>query len=219
MPGIAMAKIAIIDDHPSTREGLAIRIGLESDLDVCGEAADVVDGLDLIRQNLPHLAIVDISLKSGNGIELIKQVKRSHPDVKMLVWSMYDESLYAERALRAGALGYINKENVTDTIVSAIRTVLRGEIYLSPEMSSAMLTRIVSGGREFKQSPVEKLSDRELETFNLIGHGLNTSAIAKKLVLSPRTVETYRARIKEKLGISDLTELTREATRWVIENG
>ena len=214
-----MAKIAIIDDHPSTREGLAIRIGLESDLEVCGEAADVVDGLDLIRQNLPHLAIVDISLKSGNGIELIKQVKRSHPDVKMLVWSMYDESLYAERALRAGALGYINKENVTDTIVSAIRTVLRGEIYLSPEMSSTMLTRIVSGGREFKQSPVEKLSDRELETFNLIGHGLNTTAIAKKLVLSPRTVETYRARIKEKLGISDLTELTREATRWVIENG
>jgi DNA-binding NarL/FixJ family response regulator len=219
MPGFSMANIAIIDDHPSTREGLAIRIGLESDLEVCGEAADVVDGLELIRRDLPHLAVVDISLKSGNGIELIKQVKRSHPEVKMLVWSMYDESLYAERALRAGALGYINKENVTDTIISAIRTVLRGEIYLSPEMSSTMLTRIVSGGRDFKQSPVEKLSDRELETFNLIGHGLNTAAIAKKLVLSPRTVETYRARIKEKLGIGDLSELSREATRWVIENG
>ena len=212
-------KIAIIDDHPSTREGLAIRIGWEPDLEVCGEAADVVDGLDLIRQKLPHLAVVDISLKTGNGIELIKQVKRSHPDVKVLVWSMYDESLYAERALRAGALGYINKENVTDTIMAAIRTVLSGEIYLSPAMSSTILTRVVSGDRDFNQSPVEKLSDRELETFNLIGHGLNTVAIAKKLVLSPRTVETYRSRIKEKLGIHDLTELNREATRWVIENG
>ena len=214
-----MAKIVIIDDHPSTREGLAIRIGWESDLEVCGEAADVVDGLALISQESPSLAVVDVSLKSGNGIDLIKQVKRIHPDVNMLVWSMYDESLYAERALRAGAMGYINKENVTDTIITAIRTVLRGEIYLSPEMSSKLLSRMVSGKPELNDSPVNKLSDRELETFNLIGHGLNTQAIAKKLVLSPRTVETYRARIKEKLGIHDLTELTREATRWVIENG
>lgn len=190
-------------------------------MEVCGEAADVVGGLELIKRELPDLAIIDVSLKTGNGIDLTKQVQRNHPVVKTLVWSMYDESLYAERALRAGAKGYINKENVTDTIMSAIRTVLRGEIYISPEMSSTMLSRMVSGNSSLNDSPVDQLSHRELETFNLIGHGLNTNAIAKKLVLSPRTVETYRARIKDKLGIRDLTELTRarEATRWVIEIG
>ncbi len=214
-----MAKIVIIDDHPSTREGLSTRIALEPDLQVCGEADDIIGGLELIKQKLPDLAIVDISLKTGNGIDLIKQVKDKFRNVRMLVWSMYDESLYAERALRAGALGYINKVNVTDTIIEAIRTVLGGEVFLSPDMSAKVLRRMVSGKHRIDQAPVDTLSDRELETFRLIGHGLNTSDIANKMHLSPKTVETYRARIKEKIGVKYMSELTREATRWVLENG
>lgn len=214
-----MAKIVIIDDHPSTREGLSTRIALEPDLQVCGEADDIIGGLELIKQKLPDLAIVDISLKTGNGIDLIKQVKDKFRNVRMLVWSMYDESLYAERALRAGALGYINKVNVTDTIIEAIRTVLGGEVFLSPDMSAKVLQRMVSGKHRIDQAPVDTLSDRELETFRLIGHGLNTSDIANKMHLSPKTVETYRARIKEKIGVKYMSELTREATRWVLENG
>jgi DNA-binding NarL/FixJ family response regulator len=148
-----MAKIVIIDDHPSTRDGLATRIELETDLQFCGEAADVDSGLAVVQQQLPDLAIVDISLKTGNGIDLIKQIKEKFPAVRMLVWSMYDESLYAERALRAGAMGYINKENVTDTIVEAIRTVLDDKVFLSPNMSSQVLQRLVSGKNRLEQSP------------------------------------------------------------------
>ena len=215
-----MAKIVIVDDHPSTRDGLATRIQLETNLHVCGEAADVVDGLQIIRENKPDLAIIDISLKSGNGIDLIKQVKDQFPTVRMLVWSMYDESLYAERSLRAGAMGYINKENVTDTIIEAIRTVLGGDVFLSPSMSAKVLQRLVSGGkRGLEYSPVDRLSDRELETFRQIGLGKNTADIASKMKLSPKTIETYRARIKEKIQVKDMAELTREATRWVMENG
>ncbi len=213
-----MPRIVIIDDHPSTRDGLATRIELEPDLQVCGEAADVSDGLEVITKQLPDLAVVDISLKTGNGIELIKKVKVKHQSVRMLVWSMYDESLYAERVLRAGAMGYINKENVTDTIIEAIRTVLDGRVFLSPSMSSKVLSRLVSGKADLRQAPVETLSDRELETFNLIGLGLNTSDIASKMNLSPKTIETYRARIKEKIDVKDMAELASEATRWVMEN-
>lgn len=213
-----MIRIVIIDDHPSTRDGLSTRIQLEPDLQVCGEASDVADGLQLIKTQLPNVAIIDISLKTGNGIDLIKQVKDQHPAVKMLVWSMYDESLYAERALRAGAMGYINKENVTDTIVDAIHTVNKGQVFLSPNMSAKVLQRLVSGSQSLVQSPVETLSDRELQTFELIGLGLNTNDIATRMNLSPKTVETYRARIKEKIDVKDMAELTREATRWVIEN-
>lgn len=214
-----MANIVIIDDHPSTRDGLATRIELETDLQVCGEAADVDSGLEVVLQQQPDLAIVDISLKTGNGIDLIKQIKEKASSVRMLVWSMYDESLYAERALRAGAMGYINKENVTDTIVEAIRTVLDDKVFLSPNMSSKVLQRLVSGKNRLDLSPIETLSDRELETFRLIGLGHNTVDIASKMRLSPKTIETYRARIKEKISVKDMAELTREATRWVMENG
>ena len=215
-----MARIVIVDDHPSTRDGLATRIELERDLQVCGEAADVADGLNLIRELKPDLAIIDISLKTGNGIDLIKHVKYQVPMVRILVWSMYDESLYAERALRAGAMGYINKECVTDTIIEAIRTVLGGDVFLSPNISAKFLQRLVSGGMPaLGSTPVDRLSDRELETFRLIGLGKNTAHIASKMKLSPKTVETYRSRIKEKIQVKDMAELTREATRWVMENG
>ncbi|MFK7766824.1 MAG: response regulator [Mariniblastus sp.] len=213
-----MKKIAIIDDHPAIRDGLSTRVSLENDLEVCGGAADVVEGLALIEREQPDLAIVDISLKTGNGIDLIKQAKEKFPNLKMLVWSMYDESLYAERALRAGAMGYINKENVTDTIIEAIRTVLAGQVFLSQDMSAKVLQGMVTGKRSAERSPVESLSDRELETFQLMGQGLNTVEIAKRMHVSPKTVETYRTRIKEKIQVKDMSELMREATRWFFEN-
>ena len=219
METIAMAKIIIIDDHPAIRDGLATRIVLEPDLEVVGEAADVADGMTQIERHRPDLAVVDISLKTGNGIDVIKKTKERFPEVRILVWSMYDESLYAERALRAGAMGYINKENASDEIIGAIRTVLSNEVFLSPNMSSKVLQRMINGKRNLDQSPVESLSDRELQTFQFIGLGLNTADIAKKMDLSPKTIETYRARIKQKIDVKDMAELTREATRWVMENG
>ena len=219
METTAMAKIIIIDDHPAIRDGLATRIVLEPDLEVVGEAADVADGMTQIERHRPDLAVVDISLKTGNGIDVIKKTKERFPEVRILVWSMYDESLYAERALRAGAMGYINKENASDEIIGAIRTVLSNEVFLSPNMSSKVLQRMINGKRNLDQSPVESLSDRELQTFQFIGLGLNTADIAKKMDLSPKTIETYRARIKQKIDVKDMAELTREATRWVMENG
>ncbi|WP_404308546.1 response regulator transcription factor [Neorhodopirellula lusitana] len=214
-----MTQIVIVDDHPSTRFGLATRIELEPDLQICGEAADVDEALELIGQVRPDVAVIDVSLKTGSGIDLIKQVKEAHPRVKMLVWSMYEEGLYAERALRAGALGYINKQQATDTIVEAIRTIMAGDLFLSKELSAKMLHRVIQGKESVALSPVDSLSDRELETFRLIGQGMNTKDIAKAMDLRPKTVETYRARIKDKLEIDDMAALTREATQWVLENG
>ena len=214
-----MARIVVVDDHPSTREGLITRIDLESDLEVCGEAADVDDALELIKTERPDVAVIDVSLKTGNGIELIKLVKSQYPRIRMLVWSMYEESLYAERALRAGAMGYINKEKVTGVIIDAIRSVLKGDIFLSHEMSSKMVNRMVVGKEAAGKSPVDALSDQELETFVLIGRGMKTSEIAERMKLSPKTIATYRARIKEKLDLHDMAALTREAAHWVLENG
>ncbi|TWU42443.1 response regulator transcription factor [Novipirellula artificiosorum] len=214
-----MARIVIVDDHPSTRDGLMTRIELENDLEVCGEAADVDEAFQLIQRLAPDIAIIDVSLKTSNGIELIKLVKSAKLTTRMLVWSMYEDSLYAERALRAGAMGYINKENVTGVIIDAIRKVLKGDVFLSAEMSSRMLNRVVMGKEASGSSPSDALSDRELQTFSLIGHGMKTADIAEEMGLSVKTVETYRARIKEKLELDDLAALAREAVQWVIENG
>lgn len=211
-----MAKIVIIDDHPSTRDGLSIRVKLEPDLHVCGDADSVEEGLKVIAETNPDLAIVDISLKSSNGIDLIKQVTRDHPAVKTLVWSMYDDSLYAERAMRAGAKGFINKQHVTEKIILAIRQILRGETYFDSDLPESLRQRLATGNL---RRSVHSLSDRELQTFQLIGLGHNTTSIAEKMGVSPKTVETYRARIKDKLEINDMVELTREALMWVLENG
>ena len=216
---INMKRIVIIDEHPAIRDGLATRISLEDDLEVCGGASDVNDGLELIGEAQPDLAIVDISLKTGNGIDLIKQAKEKYPDVKMLVWSMYDESLYAERAIKAGALGYIDKKNVRDNIIDAIRTVLEGSVYLSAEYSSKVINRLRRGESVEAKLPTEVLTDRELEAYTLIGNGLNTAEIAERMELTVSTVETYRSRIKEKLELRNASQLIREATVWVLSNG
>lgn len=214
------ARIVIVDDHPAVREALASRIGRQPDLEVCGEAADMSEALRLVADTQPDLAVIDISLKTGCGIDLIKRIKDRNDSVRMLVWSMHSESLYAERALRAGALGYINKDQATDKIVEAIRRVLEGKVFLSDAMAEKMLHRAVGGGRkEVTRSPLDALADRELEVFRLIGQAVKTAEIAERLHLSVKTVETYRDRIRQKLDLSDGTELAHYTTQWVLENG
>jgi DNA-binding NarL/FixJ family response regulator len=214
------ARVLIVDDHPAVREALGLRIGRQDDLQVCGEAADMNEALRLVARTEPDVAVVDISLKTANGIDLIKRIKDRNQHVRILVWSMHSESLYAERALRAGALGYINKDQATDKIVEAIRRVLAGKVWLSETMAERMLQRNVgSGGQEATRSPLDALADRELEVFRLIGQGVKTAEIAERLHLSVKTVETYRDRIRQKLDLDDGTKLAHYATQWVLENG
>jgi DNA-binding NarL/FixJ family response regulator len=214
---IATHRILIVDDHPIVRRGLAQIINDQPDLEVCGQAESQAEALKLLVETEPELIIVDVSLKDGSGIELIKQIKSRLPDAKMLVSSMHDESLFAERALRAGAMGYIDKQEATERTVEAIRHVLGGRVYLSSRMADRMLHRIVAGEAEPDRSPIESLSDRELEVFELIGQGLMTRQIAKKLHLSHKTIETYRENIKQKLNLKSGAELTRHALQWVLE--
>lgn len=214
------ATVLIVDDHPAVREALAMRIGRQSDMEVCGEASDVLEALRLVEETRPDVAIVDISLKTGCGIDLIKRIKDKDDTVRMLVWSTHSESLYAERALRAGALGYVTKDQATERIVDAIRRVLDGKVYLSDSMVEIMLHRTVGDGRkEIMRSPLDSLANRELEVFRHIGEGLKTGKIAERMHLSVKTVETYRDRIREKLDLSNGTELAHYATKWILENG
>jgi DNA-binding NarL/FixJ family response regulator len=218
-PGAAPAAVTIliVDDHPVVREGLALQIATQPDLEVCGEAEDVAGALALLESARPDVAIVDISLKKGNGIDLIRRIKERDDSVRVLVWSMYPENLYAERALRAGARGYLHKGQATRHLLDAIRAVLSGKVYVSGELADELLQRVVSG-KAADRSPIDRLSDRELEAFELMGHGLTTDAIATKMHVSPKTVETYRARIKDKLGLSNVTELIQRAAQWVLES-
>ena len=218
-PGKPTARIMIVDDHPAVREALAIRIGRESDLEVCGEAADLVDALQLADATDPDVAVIDVALKTSSGLELIKRLRTRHERLRMIVWSMYGEDLYAERALGAGASGYITKEQATDKIIEAIRQVLEGKIYLSPAMSERLLRRYVGpAARDPRDSPIDTLSDRELEVFRLIGQGIKTAEIAARLHLSIKTVETYRDRIRAKLELDDGAKLVLRAMEWVQSN-
>jgi len=213
-------RILIVDDHPAVREALRMRISRHEDLEVCGEAVDVADALEVLARTQPDVAIVDIALKTGDGIDLIKRIKARNDHVRILVWSMYREALYAQRALRAGALGYIDKEQATDKIIDAIRAILAGNIYLSPTMTNSLLQRAVGDEpAHVLAAPTEVLSDRELEVFRAIGAGQKVQQIATQLHLSVKTVETYRDRIRGKLGLSDAAELARRAFQWVLENG
>jgi DNA-binding NarL/FixJ family response regulator len=219
-PKEVAARVLIVDDHPAVREALTIRISQSPDLNVCGEADDEKSALKLVKALKPDVAIVDISLKTGDGIDLIKRLKALDDCPRILVWSMHGESLYAERALRAGALGYINKEQATSSIVDAIRQVLDGKVYLSPAMTEKLLLRAVGqGGETLRNSPVASLSDRELEVFRQFGKGMKTDTIAGQMHLSVKTVETYRDRIRRKLALDNATELIHFATQWVMANG
>jgi DNA-binding NarL/FixJ family response regulator len=210
------ARVLLVDDHPILRKGLAQMINMEQDLTVCGEAEEAGKAFELVGTLQPDVAVVDISLKTGNGIELVKNIKARYPELPILVLSMHDESLYAERALRAGSLGYIMKEEATEQVLIAIRRVLKGEIFLSEKMKSRMLQQLTTGGRnKVVVSPIENLTDRELEVFRLIGEGRSTRQIAAELHLSVRTVEAYREYIKSKLNLRNATELVQHAFHWV----
>lgn len=207
--------VLIVDDHPIVRQGLAQLINQEQDLHVCGQAEDAHQAMQAIRTLKPDMVIVDISLKDTSGIELIKDIKIQHTDLPILMLSMHDEGVYAERSLRAGARGYIMKQEATERVITAIRRVLAGEVYVSDTVATRMVSKLAAGTGAAHASPLDSLSDRELEVFRLIGEGHGTRQVAEKLHLSVKTIETYRAHIKEKLGFKDANELFRAAIEWV----
>jgi DNA-binding NarL/FixJ family response regulator len=208
-------KVFLVDDHPLVREWLTQLIQREGDLTVCGEAEDTQQALKEIEETQPDIVIADITLKTTHGLELVKDLQARHPSLPLLILSMHDESLYAERVLRAGARGYITKQEATKRILLAIRQVLSGQIYISEKMASRMVHKMVLGRAAEQRSPIERLTDRELEVFQLIGRGQGTRRIAEELHLGIKTVESYRARIKEKLKLEDGTQLLQHAIQWV----
>jgi DNA-binding NarL/FixJ family response regulator len=207
-------RVFIVDDHPLVREGLTNLINSQSDLIVCGEAEDSVEAIDGIAKEDPDVAIIDISLTNESGLELIKNLVKQFPQVAVIVLSMHDETLYAERALRAGARGYVMKHETSKSVLVSIRRVIAGDIYVSERIVNRMALRLTSARRRAASSPVERLSDRELEIFQLLGQGRTPSEIARDLNLSLKTVQAYCARAKEKFGVTSLTELLRAAIRW-----
>jgi DNA-binding NarL/FixJ family response regulator len=214
-PPAERTRVFIVDDHPIVRQGLAQMLNQEMDLMVCGEAEDAQQALTAIAALQPDLVLVDLSLKGGSGFDLIKVLKARQSTLPVLVVSMHDESLYVERVLRAGARGYIMKQEATDTMMLAIRRVLRGDIYVSEKMMTKLLGRFVFDSAHSSASALERLSNRELEVFRLIGEGQSTRHIAAVLHVSIKTVESHRAHIKEKLQLNDTVALVRYAMQWV----
>lgn len=213
------SNVLIVDDHPIVRQGIAQLINREDDMQVCCEAGDADQALEVLTQSdsccKTDIALVDMSLPGISGIELVKILRSRFPETQILVISTHDESLYAERALRAGAKGYIMKQEATEKVLVAIRHILDGEVYLSDKMRSKMLQRIIDNRFETPTSPVSHLSDKEIDVLRLIGKGLRTSDIALELNRSVKTVEAHRANLKEKLGLKNATELVRFAVQWV----
>ena len=196
------------------REQLAHLIDKADDMKVCGQTDNIRDALALIRETQPSIAIIDITLRGSSGLELLKDLRAQGIDLPTLILSMHDESVYAERALRAGAKGYVTKNEASTAVLKAIRQILKGEIYLNPRFMSRMVSRI-TGGRDIAAEPIQRLADRELEVFALIGQGLTTREIASQLNLGVTTVDTYKTRIREKLNLENSARLRFEATRWV----
>jgi DNA-binding NarL/FixJ family response regulator len=213
-------KVLLVDDHPIVRRGIADLINAENDLEVSGEAATMQEALAQMQKVRPGLVIVDVSLDGNNGIELMKNLSARSPTIPILAYSMHDESIYAERALRAGAKGYVMKQAPPEALLSAIRQILKGKIYLSEQMSDRLLGKLVGAGvsTTAMASPIDKLSDRELEVLQLLGKGLGTAQIAEKLCLSVKTVETYREHLKQKLNLANGQELLRYAIEWSLNS-
>jgi DNA-binding NarL/FixJ family response regulator len=207
-------QIFIVDDHAMFREGLRQLIDREADLTVCGDAADAAEALESINKSEPDLVIVDISLSGKSGIDLIKAIKENREDLPVLVVSMHEESLYAERALRAGAMGYVMKQEPAKVVKTAIRKLLAGDMHLSERMASGVISKFIRGGDELPPSPLEKLSDRELEVFRMLGQGKGVRQIAEELGLTIPTINSFRNRIKEKLQLNSSTEVMLHAIHW-----
>jgi DNA-binding NarL/FixJ family response regulator len=208
-------RVLIVDDHPIVRHGLSQLIDAEPDLDVCGTAGTAEEGLRMAGELKPEVGLIDISLKDGNGIELIKEIRTEDKDMAILVISMHDEALYAERALKAGANGYITKQQADETVIDAIRKVLEGEMYITDELSAQMLRQYIGGAEAGESAGVERLTDRELEVFEWIGKGLSSQEIADKLDLSIKTIEVHRAHIKKKLELDKPSQVIQRAVQWV----
>jgi DNA-binding NarL/FixJ family response regulator len=212
-------RVFVVDDHPIVRQGLSQLINREPDLMVCGEAEDARTALEAIAALNPGFLIVDVSLDGPDGIELLKAIRARDPKLPVLMLSMHDESLYAERALRAGANGYIMKQEATDRVLIAIRQILGGEVYVSDRIAQKMMHQFIGRSGGAKRSTMEELTDRELEVFRLIGQGHGTRQIAEELHLSIKTVESYHAHIKDKLSLKNARELVQHAVQWVTSQG
>jgi DNA-binding NarL/FixJ family response regulator len=207
-------RILVVDDHPIIRQGLALMVNREADLVVCGEAEDATGAMLVMESAHPDVLIVDISLNGPDGLDLLKNIRTTHPTLPVLILSMHDESIYAERALRAGANGYIMKQEATEKVLIAVRRILNGQIYVSDRIANKMLKHYITGSGSLKDSSISDLSDRELEVFRLIGEGHGTRQIAEELHLSVKTVESYQAHIKDKLSLRSSRELMQHAIQW-----
>ncbi len=214
---VTATKMLVVDDHAVVRYGLSQLIQTETDIEICGEASGVQEALGLIAIHAPQMVVIDLSLKDGSGIELIKQIKNNHNGVRMLVWSMHDEFLFAERALRAGAMGYVCKDEPIQCVLDAIHQVLKGKIYLSERIADRLLVHMAGGDQDGGRTTLEQLSNRELEVFELIGRGYTRGQIAQNLHLSVKTIESHQENIKRKLFLSTNQELFRRAVAWVLE--
>jgi DNA-binding NarL/FixJ family response regulator len=211
----ARRRVLLVDDHPFMRAGLGQLIGGQPDLVVGGEAGNPAEALQALARQRPDLILTDLTMPGRSGLEFIKDLRAAHPEIPILVVSMHDEAVYAERVLRAGARGYIMKEAGGENLLGAIRQVLRGEVYVSHKMSARILEDLSTRRPRGSTSPIERLTDREFEVFQLIGQGKGTREIAAELHLSPKTVDVHRSHLKEKLGLQDATALIRHAVRWV----
>ncbi len=209
-------KVLLVDDHPIIRHGIQELIDSESDLKVCAQASNGSEAFAAIEEHYPDLAVVDISLGSESGLELIKDIKSRYEEIIVLVVSIHDESLYAERCLRAGAMGYLNKQAAVEHIVEAIRRVLKGKIFLLPHAADRLIEQAVTGRESGHLVPQDRLSDREIEVYRMLGEGMGTKEIAGKLHLSMKTIETYREHIKNKLNLKNSNEMVKHAVEWVM---
>jgi DNA-binding NarL/FixJ family response regulator len=213
-PAAAKRRILVVDDHPIVRQGLALMLNREADLVVCGEAEDANGAMLVMTSAHPDVLILDISLNGPDGLDLLKTIRTTHPTLPVLILSMHDESIYAERALRAGANGYIMKQEATEKVLVAVRRILTGEIYVSDRVANKLLKHYITGSGTLRNSSIADLSDRELEVFRLIGEGHSTRQIAEELHISVKTVESYQAHIKEKLSLRSSRELMQHAIQW-----
>jgi len=209
-------RVLLVDDHPIVRQGLARLIEREADLSVCGEAEGAHTAFHAIETLRPDIVLLDISLNGPDGLEVLKEIRVKTGSLPVLILSMHDESIYAERAMRAGANGYIMKQEATEKVLIAIRRILQGDVYLSDRLTTTMLQQYVRGGAHTKSSPLLNLTDRELEVFRLIGEGHGTRQIADELHLSVKTIESYQAHIKEKLALRNARELVQHAIEWTV---